>query len=84
MGAAKVVCEDIAAPEERSELAALHELVTVQDLHSVAGKYDLLAKIRTRHDCDLEAVLYQLNSITGVARTTSTVVLDKVFEGQPL
>ncbi|MFO1261894.1 MAG: Lrp/AsnC family transcriptional regulator [Rhodoferax sp.] len=62
----------------------LRELAAVQELHSVAGEYDFLAKIRTRHARDLEAVLYQIKSIPGVARTTSTVVLDTVFEGQPL
>ncbi len=62
----------------------LRELAAVQELHSVAGEYDFLAKIRTRHARDLEAVLYQIKSIPGVARTTSTVVLDTVFEGQPI
>ena len=62
----------------------LRELAAVQELHSVAGEYDFLAKIRTRHARDLEAVLYQIKSIPAWARTTSTVVLDTVFEGQPL
>ena len=62
----------------------LREIAAVQELHSVAGEYDFLAKVRTRHARDLEGVLYQIKSIPGVARTTSTVVLNTEFEGQPL
>lgn len=62
----------------------LREIAAVQELHSVAGEYDFLAKVRTRHARDLEGVLYQIKAIPGVARTTSTVVLNTEFEGQPL
>jgi Lrp/AsnC family leucine-responsive transcriptional regulator len=62
----------------------LREITAVQELHSVAGEYDFLAKVRTAHARDLESVLYQIKSIPGVARTTSTVVLNTEFEGQPL
>ncbi len=62
----------------------LRDIPAVQELHSVAGEYDFLAKIRTSHARELEAVLYQIKSIPGVARTTSTVVLNTEFEDQPL
>ncbi|MGQ0709116.1 MAG: Lrp/AsnC family transcriptional regulator [Rhodoferax sp.] len=62
----------------------LREITAVQELHSVAGEYDFLAKIRTARARDLEDVLARIKSIPGVARTTSTVVLNTVFEGQPL
>lgn len=62
----------------------LREIAAVQELHSVAGEYDFLAKIRTSHARELEAVLYQIKAIPGVARTTSTVVLNTEFEDQPL
>ena len=62
----------------------LREIASVLELHSVAGEYDFLAKIRTSHARELEAVLYQIKSIPGVARTTSTVVLNTEFEDQPL
>lgn len=62
----------------------LREIAAVQELHSVAGEYDFLAKIRTHHARELEAVLYQIKSIPGVARTNSTVVLNTEFEDQPL
>jgi Lrp/AsnC family leucine-responsive transcriptional regulator len=61
----------------------LRAMPEVQELHSVAGEYDFLAKIRTTHPRALEDVLYQIKSIPGVARTTSTVVLNTEFEDRP-
>ncbi|WP_197052585.1 Lrp/AsnC family transcriptional regulator [Tepidimonas taiwanensis] len=62
----------------------LREMPEVLELHSVAGEYDFLAKIRTTHARALEDVLYQIKAIPGVARTTSTVVLNTEFEDRPL
>ena len=52
----------------------------VQELHSVAGEYDFLLKIRTTNARGLEDVLYAIKAVDGVRRTTSTVVLTTVFE----
>ncbi len=68
----------------REIAARLRDISAVQELHSVAGEYDFLAKVRTRQARDLEGVLTQIKSIPGVSRTTSTVVLNTEFEGQPL
>ena len=62
----------------------LREMPEVQELHSVAGEYDFLAKIRTTHARALEDVIYEIKAIAGVARTTSTVVLNTEFEDRPL
>lgn len=69
-------CRDIAP--------RLRALPQVQELHSVAGEYDFLAKIRTTHARALEELLYQIKAIPGVARTTTTVVLNTEFEDRPL
>lgn len=61
----------------------LREMPEVIELHSVAGEYDFLAKIRTTHARALEELLYQIKAIPGVARTTSTVVLNTEFEDRP-
>lgn len=58
----------------------LAEIPEILELHSVAGEYDILAKIRSTHAQALEAVLYRIKAIPGVARTTSTVVLSTLFE----
>lgn len=62
----------------------LRELPEILELHSVAGEYDFLAKIRTTQARALEDVLYQIKAIPGVARTISTVVLNTEFEERPL
>ena len=62
----------------------LSAMPEVLELHSVAGEYDFLAKIRTTHARALEEVLYKIKAIPGVARTTSTVVLNTEFEDRPL
>lgn len=62
----------------------LREMPEVLELHSVAGEYDFVAKIRTTHARGLEDLLYQIKAIPGVARTTSTVVLNTEFEDRPL
>lgn len=68
----------------REVAPALRLLPEVLELHSVAGEYDFLAKIRTTHARALEDVIYQIKAIPGVARTTSTVVLNTEFEDKPL
>ena len=62
----------------------LRAMPQVEELHSVVGEYDFLAKIRTTHARALEDVIYQIKAIEGVARTTSTVVLNTEFEDRPL
>ncbi len=71
-----VHCRDIAP--------RLRDMPEVLELHSVAGEHDFLAKIRTTHARALEEVLYQIKAIPGVARTTSTVVLNTEFEDRPI
>lgn len=68
----------------RDVMARVSALPQVLELHSVAGEYDLLAKIRTTHANGLEEVLYQIKAIPGVVRTTSTVVLNTPLEDRPM
>jgi Lrp/AsnC family transcriptional regulator, leucine-responsive regulatory protein len=65
-------CRDIARL-----MRAIPEVI---ELHSVAGDYDLLAKIRTTHARALEDILYQLKAIPGILKTNTTVVLSTEFE----
>lgn len=62
----------------------LRAMPEVLELHSVAGEYDFLAKVRVSHARALEEVLYRIKAVAGVARTTSTVVLNTEFEDRPL
>jgi Lrp/AsnC family transcriptional regulator, leucine-responsive regulatory protein len=58
----------------------LRAIPQVVELHSVAGEYDELLKVRTRDAQAFESVIYQIKAIPGIARTTSTVVLRSEFE----
>lgn len=71
-----VPCGDVAP-----RLRAMPEVV---ELHSVAGEYDFMAKIRTTHARRLEDLLYEIKAVTGVARTTSTIVLSTHFDQRPM
>jgi Lrp/AsnC family transcriptional regulator, leucine-responsive regulatory protein len=64
--------------------AKLREIPEVLELHSVAGEYDELLKIRTKNAKAFEEVIYKIKAIPGIARTTSTVVLRTEFEDQPI
>lgn len=68
----------------REVAPALRDMPEVLELHSVAGEYDFIAKVRTSHPRGLEDVLYRIKAIDGVARTTSTIVLNTEFEDVPL
>jgi Lrp/AsnC family leucine-responsive transcriptional regulator len=68
----------------RQVAPALRDMPEVLELHSVAGEYDFIAKVRTDHPRGLEDVLYRIKAIDGVARTTSTIVLNTEFEEMPL
>jgi Lrp/AsnC family transcriptional regulator, leucine-responsive regulatory protein len=60
----------------------LRAIPQVLELHSVAGEYDELLKVRTRNATEFEQVIYQIKAIPGIARTTSTVVLRSEFENR--
>jgi Lrp/AsnC family leucine-responsive transcriptional regulator len=53
-------------------------------MHSIAGETDLLLKVRTTDPKALEALIYRIKAVPGVARITSTIVLSTALEGRPL
>jgi len=55
-----------------AELAAL---TGVLECHHVTGEYTLLLKVKTANTSSLEALISQIRSIDGVARTETMVVL---------
>jgi Lrp/AsnC family leucine-responsive transcriptional regulator len=66
---------DLAAIE--SDLAGLP---AVEDCWFVAGEETFVVKVRVPDVAGLEATIRALNSISGVARTRTTVVLSTKFE----
>lgn len=53
----------------------LADLVQVEALHTVSGKFDLVALVRTRSAEDMDRVLDEIGLIPGVTRTESAVIL---------
>lgn len=70
-------------PQGRDVAPRLLLMPEVVELHSVAGEFDFLAKVRARHPRALEHLLYAIKAIPGISRTVSTVVLNTEFEDQP-
>jgi Lrp/AsnC family leucine-responsive transcriptional regulator len=59
---------------------ALHALPWIQEAHITAGAATILVKLRATTTQDLQDALKHLYDIPGVTRTTTTVVLDTLFE----
>jgi Lrp/AsnC family transcriptional regulator, leucine-responsive regulatory protein len=81
-GLAAFVAVSLERPKDRARfLALVNNLSEVQECHHVAGDDDYILKIRCRDTSDLERLLtHELKSLTGVARTRTTVVLSTVKE----
>jgi Lrp/AsnC family transcriptional regulator, leucine-responsive regulatory protein len=62
--------------------ASLTALSDVEDCWFVAGEETFVVKVRVGDTAALEATIRDLNSISGVARTRTTVVLSTRFEGR--
>ncbi len=62
--------------------ASLTALSDVEDCWFVAGEETFVVKVRVGDVAALEATIRDLNSIKGVARTRTTVVLSTRFEGR--
>lgn len=54
---------------------AVARLPQVEALHSVSGKYDFIAEVRTRDAAALDKVLDEIGEIAGVTGTESAVIL---------
>lgn len=62
----------------------LEQFHQIEEMHSIAGENDLLLKVRTSDTKALEALIYRIKAVPGIARITSTIVLSTALEGRPL
>jgi len=62
----------------------LHTIAEIEECHSVAGAVDLLMKVRCASPTHLESLIRRVNTVPGVDRTDTTVVLTTVFDDRPL
>ena len=56
-------------------VSALKKLSSVDALHTVSGKFDLAAMVRTGSPSDMDRVLDDIGAIGGVVRTESAIIL---------
>lgn len=61
---------------------ALATVPAIEDCWSVAGEESFVVKVRVRDPGGLERLIGTINSIPGVARTRTTVVLSTRFEAR--
>lgn len=64
--------------------AQLDAMPEVESCYSVAGEEAFIVLVRVASVDDLHSYLGRLRSISGVARTRTTVVLNTRFEGRPV
>jgi Lrp/AsnC family leucine-responsive transcriptional regulator len=62
----------------------LRTIPEIEECHSVAGAVDLLLKVRCGSPTHLETLIRRVNTVPGVDRTDTTVVLTTVFDDRPL
>jgi DNA-binding Lrp family transcriptional regulator len=63
---------------------ALSRLDKIQEIHYIAGKGSMLAKVRASGTADLEKLLDNINLIDNVKMTESTIVLTSEKETSKL
>lgn len=61
-------------------IRALKRFSEIDELHSVSGKYDLVALIRASNAAELDAVLDRIGETTGITGTESAVILSTKLE----
>jgi len=63
-------------PRRSAEVvSALKKLSCVDALHTVSGKFDLAAMVRTGSPNDMDGALDEIGAIGGVVRTESAIIL---------
>lgn len=61
-------------------LSELKAISAVQSVHTVAGKFDLIARIAAPVPADIDNVLDTIGAIPGIQRTASAIVLATKFD----
>jgi DNA-binding Lrp family transcriptional regulator len=58
----------------------LREIPGVRTLHTVSGPFDLIAVVAAETTAEIDTVLDRIGGVTGVDRTTSSIVLTTKFD----
>lgn len=63
---------------------ALEEIPEIQEVHTVSGESDLLARVAARSNSDLQRVIDSIVATRTIVRSSSVIVLNTHFEGRTL
>ena len=63
---------------------ALEEIPEIQEIHTVSGESDLLARVAARSNSDLQRVIDSMVATRTIVRSSSVIVLNTHFEGRTL
>lgn len=72
----KALVTIVIEPRRLTEVvSALKKMSAIDALHTVAGKFDLAALVRTGSPADMDTVLDEVGAVSGVVRTESAIIL---------
>ena len=75
-GGIKAYVEVSAEPRRTLDVQrALMRLPEIEELHTVSGKFDFVALVRTRSPADMDGLLDRIGEVAGVTNTESAVIL---------
>jgi DNA-binding Lrp family transcriptional regulator len=75
-GGIKAYVEVSAEPRRQLDVQrVLMRLPEIEELHTVSGKFDFVALVRTRSTADMDALLDRIGEVAGVTNTESAVIL---------
>lgn len=63
---------------------ALAEIPEIQEIHTVSGESDLLARVAARSNSDLQRVIDSIVATRTIVRSSSVIVLNTHFDGRTL
>ncbi len=70
-----------AEPQSSAALVTfLRKLPAIEALHTVSGKFDLMASLRVDTPAHLDKVLDTIGTLAGVVRTESAIILSTKFD----
>lgn len=65
-------------------VAALARIPEIQEIHTVSGESDLLARVAARSNPDLQRVIDSIVATRTIVRSSSVIVLNTHFDGRTL
>ena len=74
-GVRAVVTIEIESQSTAPVVSALKRLSSINEIHTVSGRYDLVVMLDTSSPAEMDEVLERIGMIEGVVRTESAIIL---------